>query len=250
MTASISLRGVSQRFGVTWVLTDIDLDLVPGVTGLLGPNGAGKTTLRWLFATVLAPTQGRVSVLGLDPAVPAQRTDIRRRLGYLPQEIGFPRGFSAFAFVDYVTVLKEWAQPAGRHAEVRRVLGQVGLCGDPAKQIRAMSGGPRGRVALAQALLGAPRVPILDEPTAGVDSEQRVMLRTVLAELTHMSTVVLSTHQTEDAAALCERVIVLDRASAVRRPGHRVRRPGRRARTAGRRARSGRPRLAAHRHRA
>ena len=112
MTASISLRGVSQRSGVTWALTDIDLDLVPGVTGLLGPNGAGKTTLRWLFATVLAPTQGRVSVLGLDPAVPAQRTDIRRRLGYLPQEIGFPRGFSGFAFVDYVAVLKEWAQPA------------------------------------------------------------------------------------------------------------------------------------------
>ena len=144
MTASISLRGVSQRFGVTWALTDIDLDLVPGATGLLGPNRAGKTTLLRLFATALASTQGRVSVLGLDPAVPAQRTGIRRRLGYLPQETGFPRGFSALTFVDYVAVLKEWVQPAGRHAEVRRVLGQVGLCGDPAKQIRAMSGGPRG----------------------------------------------------------------------------------------------------------
>ena len=142
MTASISLRGVSQRFGVTWTLTDIDLDLVPGATGLLGPNGAGKTTLLRPFASALASTQGRVSVLGLDPMVPAQRTGIRR-LGYLPQEIGFPRGFSAFTFANYVA-MKEWAQPAGRHAEVRRVLGQVGLCGDPAKRIRAMSGGPRG----------------------------------------------------------------------------------------------------------
>jgi ABC-2 type transport system ATP-binding protein len=210
VTASISLRGVSQRFGATWALTDIGLDLVPGVTGLLGPNGAGKTTLLRLFATALTPTQGQVSVLGWDPAVPAQRTGIRRRLGYLPQEIGFPRGFSGFAFVNYVAVLKEWAQPAARHAEVRRVLDQVGLSGDSGKRIRAMSGGQRRRVALAQALLGPPRVLILDEPTTGVDPEQRVMLRTVLAELARTSTVVLSTHQTEDVAALCERVIVLN----------------------------------------
>ena len=124
MTASISLRGVSQRVGATGALTDIDLYLVPGATGLLGPNGASKTTLLRLFATALAPTQGRVSVLGLDPAVPAQRTGIRR-LGYLPQETGFPRGFSAFTFANYVA-MKEWVQPAGRDAEVRRVLGQVG----------------------------------------------------------------------------------------------------------------------------
>jgi len=97
MTTSISLRGAGRRFGSAWALADVDLDLAPGVTGLLGPNGAGKTTLLRLFATALSPTQGTVSVLGLDPAEPAQRTGIRRRLGYLPQEIGFPRGFSAFA---------------------------------------------------------------------------------------------------------------------------------------------------------
>jgi ABC-2 type transport system ATP-binding protein len=99
------------------------------VTGLLGPNGAGKTTLLRLLATALPPTQGQVSVLGLDPDVPADRTSIRRRLGYLPQEIGFPRGFTAFAFVDYIALLKEWAEPAARHAEVRRVLDLVGLSG-------------------------------------------------------------------------------------------------------------------------
>ena len=209
--ASISLRDVGRAFGATRVLADVDLDLKPGVIGLLGPNSAGKTTLLRLLATALPPSQGKLSVLGLDPEVPAERTDIRRQLGYLPQETGFPRGFTAFAFVDYIALLKEWTQPAARHAEVRRVLGLVGLSDLGAKRIRAMSGGQRRRVALAQALLGSPPVLILDEPTTGVDPEQRVTLRTLLAEIARTSIVVLSTHQTEDVAALCERVIVLDR---------------------------------------
>ena len=211
VTASISLRGVGRAFGATRALAGVDLDLGPGVTGLLGPNGAGKTTLLRLLATALPPTQGQVRVLGLDPQVPAGRTGIRRQLGYQPQETGFPRGFTAFAFVDYIALLKEWAEPAGRHAEVRRVLDLVGLSGLGARRIRAMSGGQRRRVSLAQALLGSPPVLILDEPTTGVDPEQRVVLRAVLAELARTSVVVLSTHQTEDVAALCERVIVLDR---------------------------------------
>ena len=211
VTASISLRDVGRTFGATRALAGVDLDLKPGVTGLLGPNGAGKTTLLRLLATALPPSQGQVRVLGLDPEVPAERTGIRRQLGYQPQEVGFPRGFTAFAFVDYIALLKEQSQPAARHAEVRRVLDLVGLSDLGAKRIRAMSGGQRRRVSLAQALLGSPPVLILDEPTTGVDPEQRVMLRTVLAEIARTSVVVLSTHQTEDVAALCERVIVLDR---------------------------------------
>jgi len=215
MTAStgslISLRGVGRSFGATQALADVDLDLHAGVIGLLGPNGAGKTTLLRLLATALPPSRGKVRVLGRDVEVLAERTEIRRRLGYLPQEVGFPRGFTAFAFVDYIALLKEWAEPAARHAEVRRVLDQVGLSDAATKRIRAMSGGQRRRVALAQALLGSPPVLILDEPTTGVDPEQRVTLRTVLAELARTSIVVLSTHQTEDVAALCERVVVLDR---------------------------------------
>jgi len=215
MTAStgslISLRGVGRSFGATQALADVDLDLEAGVIGLLGPNGAGKTTLLRLLATALPPSRGKVRVLGRDVEVLAERTEIRRRLGYLPQEVGFPRGFTAFAFVDYIALLKEWADPAARHAEVRRVLDQVGLSDATTKRIRAMSGGQRRRVALAQALLGSPPVLILDEPTTGVDPEQRVTLRTVLAELARTSIVVLSTHQTEDVAALCERVVVLDR---------------------------------------
>jgi ABC-2 type transport system ATP-binding protein len=210
-TDSIRMRGVGRTYGATVALAGVDLDLEPGVIGLLGPNGAGKTTLLRLLATALPPTAGEVRVLGRDPQVPAQRTDIRRRLGYLPQEVGFPRGFTAFAFVDYIALLKEWTEPAARHAEVRRVLDLVGLLDLATKRIRAMSGGQRRRVALAQALLGSPPVLILDEPTTGVDPEQRVTLRTVLAEIARTSIVVLSTHQTDDVAALCERLVVLDR---------------------------------------
>jgi ABC-2 type transport system ATP-binding protein len=210
MNTSVRLRGVGRKFGSAWALRDVSLDLSPGVTGLLGPNGAGKTTLLRLLATALPPSHGEIRMLGLDPAVPAERTEVRRRLGYLPQEIGFPRAFTAFAFVDYVAVLKEWTEPDRRHAEVRRVLDLVGMAGISAQRLRAMSGGQRRRVALAQALLGSPDVLILDEPTTGVDPEQRAALRTVLAELARTSTVILSTHQTDDVAALCDRVIVLD----------------------------------------
>ena len=158
VTASISLREVGRTFGATRALAGVGLDLEPGVTGLLGPNGAGKTTLLRLLATALPPSQGQVRVLGLDPEVPAERTGIRRQLGYQPQETGFPRGFTAFAFVDYIALLKEQTEPAARHADVRRVLGLVGLSDLGAKRIRAMSGGQRRRVALAQALLGSPPV--------------------------------------------------------------------------------------------
>ena len=210
MSTSVTLRGVGRRFGATWALSDIDLDLQAGVVGLLGPNGAGKTTLLRILATSLPPTCGQLSVLGLDPAVSAQQTDIRRRLGYLPQELGFPRGFSGVAFVDYVAVLKEWTELTARHTEVRRVLALVNLSGIATKKIRAMSGGQRRRLALAQALLGSPALLVLDEATTGLDPEQRAALRTVLAELARTAVVVLSTHQTDDVAALCERVVVLD----------------------------------------
>ena len=206
----VTFREVTKRFGSAEALTGVDLDLGHGVTGLLGPNGAGKTTLLRILATVIAPTSGHVRLLGLDPDDLDERVEVRRTLGYLPQELGFPRGFSAFRFVDYMAVLKEWTNPSARHAEVRRVLDLVGALPFCMKRVRVLSGGQRRRVALAQALIGEPGLLVLDEPTTGLDPEQRAVLRGVLSSAGHRSTVVLATHQTEDVAALCERVLVLD----------------------------------------
>ena len=128
----------------------------------------------------------------------------------MPQETGFPRGFTAFAFVDYMAILKEWTDLPSRHEEVRRVIDLVGLTDVATKRVSALSGGQRRRVVLAQALLGRPDLLVLDEPTAGLDPAQRGRLRDVLGRAGETSTVVISTHQTEDVAALCERVVVLD----------------------------------------
>jgi ABC-2 type transport system ATP-binding protein len=210
---TVRLRGLRRSFRGVPALAGLDLDLHPGVVGLLGPNGAGKTTLLRILATVLGPDQGSVEIFGRNPAQGAQRVDVRRRLGYLPQELGYPRGFTAYGFVDYMAVLKEIDDPQERRAEVHRVLEVVGLADRAATRIRALSGGQRRRVGLAQALLGTPELLVLDEPTTGLDPEQRVSLRRVLAETGRGACVVIATHQTEDVAALCERVVVLDEGS-------------------------------------
>ncbi|MDQ1614070.1 MAG: type transport system ATP-binding protein [Actinomycetota bacterium] len=215
---TVRLRDAGKSYRGTTALVGLDLDLHQGVVGLLGPNGAGKTTLLRILATVLGADTGSVRILGRDPADGSERTDIRRRLGYLPQELGYPRGFTAYGFVDYVAVLKEWDEAGPRREEVRRVLADVGLTEQSARRIRALSGGQRRRVGLAQALLGSPELLVLDEPTTGLDPEQRVSLRHVLAEVGREATVVVATHQTEDVAALCERVVVLD-AGAIRFDG-------------------------------
>jgi ABC-2 type transport system ATP-binding protein len=209
MTTTATFTDVSKTFGGTRALENVRLELSAGVTGLLGPNGAGKTTLLRVLATALGADAGQVSVLGEDLATAAGRLAVRRRLGYAPQETGFPRGFTVFGFVDYMAILKEWTGRSRRHAEVRRVVDLVGLGDVSTKRVRAVSGGQRRRVVLAQALLGHPDLLVLDEPTAGLDPEQRARLRDTLGRAGQTSTVVISTHQTEDVAALCERVIVL-----------------------------------------
>jgi ABC-2 type transport system ATP-binding protein len=213
MTTTVQLTGISKRYRGTAALDGVDLSFRSGITGLLGPNGAGKTTLLRIIATVLAADEGGVHLLGRSPNTPETLAEVRRQLGYLPQEMGFPRGFTGFAFVDYMAVLKEWTDRSSRHDEVRRVLGLVDLADVATKRVRALSGGQRRRVALAQALLGDPAVLLLDEPTTGVDPQQRVSLRQVLSQAGERSTVLLSTHQTEDVAALCDRVVVLDQGS-------------------------------------
>ena len=207
---SIELSGVGKTYGRTHALADVDLTFDRGVTGLLGPNGAGKTTLLRIVATSIAADRGEVRLLGRDPhRSHADVTAVRRELGYLPQELGYPSDMTAFGFIEYVAVLKEWNDRGRRSQEVRRALEAVGLADQATVRISRLSGGQRRRVGLAQALLGDPQLLVLDEPTTGLDPAQRADLRRTLSVLGHRSTVLLSTHQTEDVAALCERVVVL-----------------------------------------
>ena len=207
---SVEIIGVSKSHRSTLALDDVTLSIGPGVTGLLGPNGAGKTTLLRIVATVLAPDRGNVRVLGHDPAVTEGRLAIRRRLGYLPQEPGYYANLSAFDFVDYIAILKEITDRSTRHEEVARVLGLVGLADQMHKRIKSLSGGMRRRVIIAQALLNDPGVLVLDEPTVGLDPEQRLRFRELVSGVAEAHPVLLSTHQTEDVAALCHRVVVID----------------------------------------
>jgi ABC-2 type transport system ATP-binding protein len=204
------LRDLVVSYGRHHALDGVDLDLHSGVTGLLGPNGAGKTTLLRLLATVDAPDGGTLEVLGHRVNSATDRTLVRRQLGYLPQEPGFHRNFTVFAFIDYVAILKEHVDRRARHGEVRRVIQQVGLEDRAQTKIRKLSGGMRRRVALAQALLGDPQLLILDEPTVGLDPELRFWFRDLVSQLGEDRTVLLSTHQTEDVSAVCQRVVVLD----------------------------------------
>lgn len=215
MTVAVHVSDLHKRLGSTQAVAGVSLTLGDGITGLLGPNGAGKTTLLRVLATVLAPDRGTVRLLGASPADRGARALIRARLGYMPQEPGFHQRFTAFEFVDYVAILKQISERRQRHDEVRRVLELVGLGDLAQRKIKALSGGMRRRVALAQALLGDPRLLILDEPSAGLDPEQRLRFRELISRLAEDRCVVISTHQSEDVSALCHHLIVLDRGRSV-----------------------------------
>jgi ABC-2 type transport system ATP-binding protein len=211
MMDALQIDGVSKRFGRTEVLRDVSVTIRPGVTGMLGPNGAGKTTLLRIMATVLGPDAGSVRYGDRRPSSAGALRDIRRSLGYAPQEPGFYPSFTVFEFIDYVAILKELHERRPRHDEVRRVIGLVGLDDVAHRPIRKLSGGMRRRTAVAQALLGSPSVLLLDEPTAGLDPEQRLRFRSLLSSREPDQAVVLATHQTEDVTALCQHVVVIDR---------------------------------------
>ncbi|MBD0840436.1 MULTISPECIES: ABC transporter ATP-binding protein [unclassified Streptomyces] len=209
MTPTVSASGLALHYGSTRALDDVSLRLTPGVTGLIGPNGAGKTTLLRVLATAVPAQHGAFTVLGHDPGTARGRQEVRRMLGYLPQAPGFHPDFTAFEFVDYVAILKELTDRAARHREVRRVLEEVDLGDVRGRRIRKLSGGMRQRVALAAALVGDPGFLVLDEPTVGLDPEQRMRFRELIARAGEGRTVLLSTHQTEDVAMLCHRVLVM-----------------------------------------
>src|SRR5689334_24912514 len=206
---NVEITGLTRRFGQNMAVAGVDLRAGPGVFGLLGPNGAGKTSLLRMLATAIRPTSGRLRLLGRDPGSYGPRREIRRRLGYLPQNLGYYPGFTVAEFVEYFALLKEI--PAAQiPAAVAAAIERVELGGEAKTKLRALSGGMLRRVGIAQAIVNEPELLLLDEPTAGLDPEQRVSFRALLRDFGQRSTVIVSTHLVEDVAAACSEVVLMD----------------------------------------
>jgi ABC-2 type transport system ATP-binding protein len=211
---NVDISNVTRRFGRTMAVAGVDLRAGPGVFGLLGPNGAGKTSLLRIMATAVPPTSGRLRLLGLDPGQHGPRRSLRRRLGYLPQNLGYYPGFTVTEFVEYFALLKE--MPAARvPAAVATALERVELGGQAKARLRTLSGGMLRRAGIAQAIVNEPDLLLLDEPTAGLDPEQRMTFRRLLRDLGQHATVVVSTHLVEDVGAACAHVALMDRGRIV-----------------------------------
>jgi len=211
---NVEIADVTRRFGRTQAVAGVDLALEAGVFGLLGPNGAGKTSLLRMLATVIPPSSGTLRLLGRDPGSYGPRREIRRRLGYLPQNLGYYPGFTVAEFVEYFALLKD--MPPGRvPAAVATAVERTGL-GDKARaKLRTLSGGMLRRVGIAQAIVNEPELLLLDEPTAGLDPEQRVAFRALLRDLGRRATVIVSTHLVEDVGAACSQVALMDQGKIV-----------------------------------
>jgi ABC-2 type transport system ATP-binding protein len=211
---NIEIEDLTRRFGRNQAVAGVDLEAGTGVFGLLGPNGAGKTSLLRMMATVIPPSSGSLCLLGRNPAVSDERREIRRRLGYLPQNLGYYPGFTVVEFVEYFALLKEMP-PTQVPRAVATAVERVEL-GDKAKaKLRTLSGGMLRRVGIAQAIVNEPELLLLDEPTAGLDPEQRVTFRELLRDFGQRATVVVSTHLVEDVGAACSEVALMDRGKIV-----------------------------------
>jgi ABC-2 type transport system ATP-binding protein len=206
---NVEITGVTRRFGRNQAVAGVDLETGPGVFGLLGPNGAGKTTLLRMMATVISPSSGRMQLLGRDPAGYGPRREIRRRLGYLPQNLGYYPGFTVAEFVEYFALLKEMP-PARIRRAVAAAVERVDLGSKARAKLRTLSGGMLRRVGIAQAIVNEPELLLLDEPTAGLDPEQRVAFRALLRDVGQRATVIVSTHLVEDVGAACTEVALMD----------------------------------------
>lgn len=205
----VVIAGLFHAYRRRRVLEGVDIEFGSGVLGLLGPNGAGKTTLLRLLAGVLRPRTGLIDVGGHDLRTGKGRRELRRELGYLPQDAVLPPDMSPRGFLDYVGLLKGMAEPRERRHQVDELIQRLGLALEADRRLGSLSTGTQRRVGVAQALMGRPRLILLDEPTAGLDLEERIRLRAVLGTLGEGRTVVVCTHLLEDVRAVCPEVAVL-----------------------------------------
>ncbi len=204
----LSIRDLVKVYpGPVTALLGIDLDVFNGMFGLLGPNGAGKTTLMRVLAGVLEATSGTATLDGESMLDHPER--IRERLGYLPQDFGFFPHLTGEAMLRYLLRLKGVRSPRGESALARELLDRVHLTFAARRKVKTYSGGMKQRLGIAQAIAGDPRLIIVDEPTAGLDPEERLRFYRLLSELAESRIVLLSTHIVEDVAVLCPRFAVI-----------------------------------------
>jgi ABC-2 type transport system ATP-binding protein len=203
----IVIDAVGKRYGrAVWGLRDFSLTLGPGVVGLLGPNGAGKSTLMRIISTVTRPTTGRVTWNGID--LTRDPDAVRRVLGYLPQDFGVYPNLTALEFLEYLAAAKGLDDRVAR-TRIAELLELVNLTEVARRPLGGFSGGMRQRVGIAQALLNDPRLLIVDEPTAGLDPEERMRFRNLLSELSGERIVILSTHIVSDVEAVATHIALI-----------------------------------------
>jgi ABC-2 type transport system ATP-binding protein len=195
-------------------LKDINLEIGTGMFGLLGPNGAGKSTLMRILVTLMKPTSGEVKIDGKD--IQKHRKELRAILGYLPQDFRFFTALKTWEFLDYTGSLAGLKNRKERMAEVDRLLDQVGLLEARDRQANRLSGGMKRRLGIAQALIGNPKLIIVDEPTTGLDPDERIKFRNVLSQLSqHDVIIILSTHIVGDISSTCQGMALLNRGEMV-----------------------------------
>ncbi|MET0417782.1 MAG: ABC transporter ATP-binding protein [Actinoplanes sp.] len=206
---AVHAEGLQVRAGRHLAVDGLDLALGTGVHGLLGPNGAGKTTLMRALATVLKPAGGKLTVLGESVDRRADLRRVRRGVGYLPQQFGFYPRFTVREFVEYMAWLKEMPKTAVPGA-AQRAIERVGLADRAGSRMKTLSGGMLRRAGIAQAIVNDPAVVLLDEPTVGLDPEQRLDFRELLRDVGVDSCVLVSTHLVEDVVAACTDVVLMN----------------------------------------
>ncbi|MNM14653.1 putative ABC transporter ATP-binding protein YxlF [compost metagenome] len=202
----VKLKQLSKRYGGKQALEEVTLTWEEGIQGLLGPNGAGKTTLMRLLATLLVPTSGSAEIDGVPLA---DKGRIRELVGYLPQEFSFYPGMRVAEAMDYLALLSGVTGAAERKRRIDTLLEEVNLTAHRKAKVRALSGGMKRRLGIAQAMIHEPKLLIVDEPTAGLDPEERIRFRQLLARFAEGRVVLLSTHVVEDVESSCREVTVL-----------------------------------------
>lgn len=206
----ISIRNLSKQYpGGKYALNNVDLDIESGMFGLLGPNGAGKTTLMRILVTLLNPSSGNVTVDGMD--LQKYRKRIRQIMGYLPQDFSTFSKLKVWEFLDYVGSLSGVRKRNTRMQKIDQLLEEVGLFDVRDRQTYKLSGGMKRRLGIAQTLIGDPKIMVIDEPTVGLDPEERVRFRNLLADLSRQDMIILlSTHIVGDISSTCTSVSLLN----------------------------------------